>query len=212
MNKILIIEDEKNIRDTIMEILELNNYEIATAENGLIGIAKALQFKPDLIVCDVMMPEMDGFETLKNIRSINEISNTPFVFLTAKTENRDFREGMNSGADDFLNKPFNTQELLKVIKLRIAKSNQAKELFVQEINSLKEEVENLQNSKCTLLLLLSVCSNVHSTDMQVTSHESDNGVTHALCISFDPNPSWIQWLLGQSQNKILLKPQPIDKH
>ena len=146
MNKVLIIEDEKNIRETIKEILELNDYEIATAENGLIGIAKALQFKPDLIVCDVMMPEMDGFETLKNIRAINEISNTPFVFLTAKTETRDFREGMNSGADDFLNKPFNTQELLEVIQLRITKSNQAKELFIQEINNLKEEVENLQNS------------------------------------------------------------------
>ena len=146
MSKVLIIEDEKNIRETIKEILELNDYEIATAENELIGIAKALQFKPDLIVCDVMMPEMDGFETLRNIRAINDISNTPFVFLTAKTETRDFREGMNSGADDFLNKPFNTQELLEVIQLRITKSNQAKELFIQEINSLKEEVENLQNS------------------------------------------------------------------
>jgi Response regulators consisting of a CheY-like receiver domain and a winged-helix DNA-binding domain len=146
MSKILIIEDEKNIRDTIMEILELNEYETAIAENGLIGIAKALQFKPDLIVCDVMMPEMDGFETLKNIRAINEISNTPFVFLTAKTETRDFREGMNSGADDFLNKPFNTQELLKVIQLRIAKSNQAKELFIKEINNLKKEVEMLQSN------------------------------------------------------------------
>ena len=146
MSKVLIIEDEKNIRETIKEILELNDYEIATAENGLIGIAKALQFKPDLIVCDVMMPEMDGFETLRNIRAINDISNTPFVFLTAKTETRDFREGMKSGADDFLNKPFNTQELLEVIQLRITKSNQARELFIQEINSLKEEVENLQNS------------------------------------------------------------------
>lgn len=146
MSKILIIEDEINIRETIKEILELNNFKIALAENGLIGVAKALQFKPDLIICDVMMPEMDGFETLKNIRSINEISNTPFIFLTAKTETRDFREGMNSGADDFLNKPFNTRELLRVIKLRITKSNQAKKLYNEEINSLKEEVDNLQNS------------------------------------------------------------------
>ena len=92
------------------------------------------------------MPEMDGFETLKNIRAINDISNTPFVFLTAKTETRDFREGMNTGADDFLNKPFNTEELLKVIQLRITKSNQAKELFVEEINNLKKEVGVLQSS------------------------------------------------------------------
>jgi len=144
--KILIIEDEKNIRDTIQEILELNNYHIETAENGLIGVAKALQVKPDLIICDVMMPEMDGFETLRNIRAINEISKTPLIFLTAKTEKRDFREGMNSGADDFLNKPFNTQELLKVIALRIQKSKQAEEEFEIKISGLKAQVENLQNS------------------------------------------------------------------
>lgn len=146
MSKILIIEDEKNIRDTINEILELHNYQTEVAENGLIGVAKALQFRPDLIICDVMMPQMDGFETLKSIRSINDIKNTPFVFLTAKTEKRDFREGMNSGADDFLNKPFNTKELLQVIDLRIAKSKEAEKIYSKEINNLKTEVENLQNS------------------------------------------------------------------
>lgn len=146
MSKILIIEDEKNIRDTINEILELHDYQTEVAENGLIGVAKALQFRPDLIICDVMMPQMDGFETLKSIRSINDIKNTPFVFLTAKTEKRDFREGMNSGADDFLNKPFNTAELLQVIDLRIAKSKEAEKIYSKEINNLKTEVENLQNS------------------------------------------------------------------
>lgn len=146
MDKILVIEDEKNIRDTIKEILALNDYKVETAENGLLGVAKALQFKPDLIVCDVMMPEMDGFETLNNIRSISDISNTPFIFLTAKAEKRDFREGMNSGADDFLNKPFNTKELLEVIQMRITKSKKAKEEYSEEIITLKSEVQNLQNS------------------------------------------------------------------
>lgn len=146
MDKILVIEDEKNLRDTIKEILELNSYNIMTAENGLIGVAKALQFKPDIIVCDVMMPEMDGFETLKNIRSIKAISHTPFIFLTAKADKSDFREGMNSGADDFLNKPFNSKELIEVIKLRIKKSKQAKQEYSQEITKLKNEVGDLQNS------------------------------------------------------------------
>ena len=146
MNKVLIIEDEKNIRETIKEILELNDYKTDTAKNGLIGVAKAIQFKPDLIICDVMMPEMDGFETLRNIRSVNGISTTPFIFLTAKTEKRDLREGMNSGADDFLNKPFNAKELLEVIELRINKSQQTKKEFNLEINNLKEEVSNIQNS------------------------------------------------------------------
>lgn len=146
MEKILVIEDEKNIRETIQEILILNDYKVETAQNGLLGVAKALQFKPDIIVCDVMMPEMDGFETLKNIRSIKDISATPFIFLTAKAEKRDFREGMNSGADDFLNKPFNTKELLEVISLRIAKSKKAREEYSEEIIVLKKEVDNLQNS------------------------------------------------------------------
>lgn len=146
MEKILVIEDDKNLRITIEEILEFNNYAVTTAENGLIGVAKALQTKPALIICDVMMPEMDGFETLKNIRSIAEISNTPFIFLTAKTEKIDFREGMNSGADDFLNKPFNAKELLEVIKLRISKSKIEREKYSSEIHTLKNEVEELQNS------------------------------------------------------------------
>jgi len=146
MSKVLVIEDEKNIRETIQEILDLNDFSVATAQNGLIGVAKALQFKPDIIICDVMMPEMDGFETLKNIRSINEISNIPFIFLTAKTEKKDFREGMNLGADDFLNKPFHTKELLKVIDLRINKSKLEKQQYNKEINTLKEEVNKLQNS------------------------------------------------------------------
>lgn len=146
MNKVLIIEDEKNIRETIKEILDLKDYKTNTAENGLIGVAKAMQFKPDLIICDIMMPEMGGFETLQNIRSINGISNTPFVFLTAKTEKRDLKEGINSGADDFLNKPFNTKELLEVIELRIKKSQEEKKEFNLEIINLKEEVFNLRNS------------------------------------------------------------------
>jgi len=146
MSKVLVIEDEKNIRETIQEILDLNNFSVATAQNGLIGVAKALHFKPDIIICDVMMPEMDGFETLKNIRSINEISNIPFIFLTAKTEKKDLREGMNLGADDFLNKPFHTKELLKVIDLRINKSKLEKQQYNKEINTLKEEVNKLQNS------------------------------------------------------------------
>tara|TARA_B100000683_G_scaffold276304_1_gene329798 strand:- start:13316 stop:13990 length:675 start_codon:yes stop_codon:yes gene_type:complete len=146
MSKILIIEDEKNIRVTIKEILELNQFTINTAENGLIGVAKALQFKPDLIICDIMMPEMDGFETLKNIRSIKEISSTPFLFLTAKTDKLDFREGMNLGADDFLTKPFNAKELLQVIDVRIKKSKQDRQQYIHQINSLKKEIEVLQNS------------------------------------------------------------------
>ena len=128
MNKVLIIEDEKNIRETIKEILDLNDYKTDTAENGLIGVAKTIQFKPDLIICDIMMPEMDG------------------LFLTAKTEKVDLREGMNSGADDFLNKPFNTKELLEVIELRINKSQEEKKEFNLEIINLKEEVSNLKNS------------------------------------------------------------------
>lgn len=146
MNRVLVIEDEKNIRETIREILLLNDFAVETAENGLIGIAKSIQFKPDLILCDVMMPEMDGFETLKNIRLINDISDTPFIFLTAKTEKKDFRDGMNLGADDFLNKPFNTAELLDVITLRISKSKKAKIEFEDEMNGLRKEIGDLQNS------------------------------------------------------------------
>lgn len=129
MKKILIIEDNLEVRENLAEILELSNYNVMTAENGKIGVEKALKFIPDLILCDVMMPELDGFGVLHILSKKPATADIPFIFLTAKAENTDFRKGMNLGADDYITKPFDDTELLEAIEIRLKKSDRLKKSF-----------------------------------------------------------------------------------
>lgn len=122
-NVILIIEDSEDIRENTSELLELAGYETITAENGLAGLQKAREKRPDLILSDIMMPELDGYGVLRAIENIPELSGTPFVFLTAKSEKGDFRTGMDLGADDYLTKPFTGDELLRVVNARLKKGS-----------------------------------------------------------------------------------------
>lgn len=118
MKTILIIEDQPDMRDNIATILEMENYAVLTANTGTDGLALAREEKPDLILCDIMMPEMDGRAVLQGVRDDPTIAGTPFIFLTAKGEKRDQREGMNLGADDYLTKPTTATELLAAILAR----------------------------------------------------------------------------------------------
>jgi len=123
MLRILVIEDNDEIRENTVEILELANYKVDAAHNGKIGVAKALENTPDLIICDVMMPELDGYGVLHLIQKNKDLKPIPFIFLTAKAERGDFRKGMEMGADDYITKPFNDIELLTAIERRINKAN-----------------------------------------------------------------------------------------
>lgn len=127
MKKILLIEDNETVRNNTAEILELSNYRVEVAENGKSGLAKAIAFRPDLIICDIMMPELDGYGVLHALHKNESIKNTPFIFLTAKTEHNDFRKGMEMGADDYIVKPFTGTELLSAVDSRIKKHDQMKE-------------------------------------------------------------------------------------
>lgn len=129
MKKILIIEDNDDIRENLAEILELAGYEAHTAENGKKGVEKAEQIVPDLILCDIMMPVLDGYGVLSIVNKKPILADIPFVFLTAKSEKTDFRYGMNLGADDYITKPFETNELLSVIEMRLVKSDKIKKSF-----------------------------------------------------------------------------------
>jgi len=119
MKLILLIEDNEAIRDNTAEILELTGYRVQTAENGKIGVEMALQTKPDLVICDIMMPVLDGYGVLHIFNKNPQLSGVPFIFLTAKTERTDFRKGMELGADDYLTKPFDESELLTAIEGRL---------------------------------------------------------------------------------------------
>jgi DNA-binding response OmpR family regulator len=136
MKKILIIEDNSDIRENTATILEMAGYEVFTAENGRAGIDEARRSKPDLVVCDVMMPELDGFGVLHIFRKDPKFQDVPFIFLTAKSERADYRKGMDLGADDFLSKPFAVMELLTSIEARLDKASakRAVSIFSKEIN------------------------------------------------------------------------------
>lgn len=121
MKKILVIEDNLEVRENTCEILELSGYEVYPAENGKVGVQKALEILPDLIICDVMMPVLDGFGALKILHKNPKTTHIPFIFLTAKAEKEDFRRGMNLGADDYITKPFTDIELLEAIEIRLEK-------------------------------------------------------------------------------------------
>lgn len=129
MKKILVIEDNLEVRENLAEILELSGYEVFTAENGKVGVQAARSNKPDLILCDVMMPELDGFGVLRILDQTPLTADIPFVFLTAKAEKDDFRKGMNLGADDYITKPFDDVELLDAIEMRLKKSERIKKSF-----------------------------------------------------------------------------------
>jgi CRP-like cAMP-binding protein/FixJ family two-component response regulator len=122
MKKILLIEDNPEVRENTSEILALANYEVVTAENGRIGVEKAQKELPDLIICDIMMPELDGYGVLHILSKKEETASIPFIFLTAKTEKGDIRKGMNLGADDYLTKPFDDTDLLNAIEARLRKN------------------------------------------------------------------------------------------
>jgi DNA-binding NarL/FixJ family response regulator len=124
MKKILIIEDEPEMRRNLTTILRLEGFQPVAAENGRIGVEMARKEKPDLILCDVMMPELDGYGVIKALHNEAETMNIPFIFLTAKGERTDVRGGMNLGADDYLTKPVDKAELLRAVRARLARVEQ----------------------------------------------------------------------------------------
>jgi CRP-like cAMP-binding protein len=129
MKKILVIEDNAEVRENLEEILELYGYEVLAAEDGTVGVDLALRHMPDLILCDVMMPRLDGFGVLNILSKKAQTADIPFIFLTAKAEKSDFRRGMNLGADDYITKPFYKDELLAVLETRLKKSERLREKF-----------------------------------------------------------------------------------
>ncbi|GAB4014397.1 response regulator [Spirosoma migulaei] len=141
MKTILLIEDNADIRENTAEILELSGYRVLTAENGKLGVELALADHPDLIICDIMMPVLDGYGVLHIVNKNPDLNGIPFIFLTAKSERVDFRKGMELGADDYLTKPFDDTELLSAVEGRL-----------NRFNKLRAESYNLQQEGLTQFL------------------------------------------------------------
>lgn len=131
---VLVIDDTDEIRENTAELLGLAGYRVVTANNGLEGLETARKMKPDLILCDIMMPGLDGYGVLRALENLPDLNGTPFVFLTAKSERSDFRAAMDLGADDYLMKPFTGDELLRVVAARLKKSRKLREVVVNGNN------------------------------------------------------------------------------
>jgi CheY-like chemotaxis protein len=142
--KVLIIEDDRIMRENTAELLELSGYSVAVAENGKEGIQQVEAFQPDLIICDIMMPELDGYGVLYVLSKSPETASIPFIFLTAKTEKADLRKGMNLGADDYLTKPFEDMELLNAVESRFKKHALLKQEFEQNATGLTEFIDQAE--------------------------------------------------------------------
>jgi len=146
MKKILLIEDNPDIRENTSEILTLAGYQVSTAENGKIGVDLAQRVKPDLIICDIMMPELDGYGVLHILNKNAETSAIPFIFLTAKTEKTDIRKGMTLGADDYLTKPFDDTDLLNAIETRLRKHDLRSKQYDNTQSGLDHFIQDAQKA------------------------------------------------------------------
>jgi len=142
MKKILLIEDNKDMRENTTEILQLANYQVTAAKNGKEGVELAQKEKPDLIICDIMMPVLDGYGVLHMLSKNTETASIPFIFLTAKAERTDLRKGMEMGADDYVTKPFDDIELLNAIESRLRKTDLMKKEFSRNLEGLNEFISS----------------------------------------------------------------------
>jgi CRP-like cAMP-binding protein len=146
MKSVLVIDDNADIRDNTAEILDLAGYKTFTAENGKKGVDVAIKEKPDVIVCDIMMPELDGYGVLHLLRKNAETQNIPFIFLTAKTERSDFRKGMEMGADDYITKPFEDIELLNAIEIRLKKAEILDHKYASSPQGINQFIKDVKDS------------------------------------------------------------------
>jgi CRP-like cAMP-binding protein/CheY-like chemotaxis protein len=151
--KILLIEDNLEVRENTTEILALAGYGVVAAENGKIGVEMAQKENPDLIICDIMMPELDGYGVLHILSKNASTAGIPFIFLTAKTEKTDIRKGMNLGADDYLTKPFDDTDLLNAIEARMRKAAMQQQLY----ESTPEGLDSFISDAKSVLNLKELC-------------------------------------------------------
>ncbi len=143
MTKVLVIEDERYLLEDITELLQYTDFEVQSASNGKEGLTLAHDYAPDLIICDIMMPDLDGYEVLEQIRSSPETANTPFIFLTAKADRESMRQGMELGADDYLTKPFTSAELLSAINTRLRRQSQIAVHSEQKLDNAKRQLTRM---------------------------------------------------------------------
>ncbi len=143
MTKVLVIEDERYLLEDITELLQYTDFEVQSASSGAQGLTLAQEYTPDLIICDIMMPDLNGYDVLQQIRANPATANIPFIFLTAKADRESMRQGMELGADDYLIKPFTSAELLSAIKTRLRRQTQIAVYSEQKLDNVKRQLTRM---------------------------------------------------------------------
>lgn len=183
MKKILLVEDEKNIRLNLSEILELNNFKVISAENGHEALLLLDSEIPDLIISDILMPGMDGYELFEAINAKYKLKCIPFLFLSAKTEPEDIRTGMNMGADDYITKPVKHHDLIKAVNVRLQKKNDFAETILKDKESYLNE--NANKNKARLRQMLNALSKAELKVLELLADNlSSNDIAAKLYLSF----------------------------
>lgn len=181
MVRILVIEDEESIRENIVEALELSEYDVMSASNGADGIQLAYNHHPDLILCDIMMAGMDGYGVLDNIRRTSDVALTPFIFLTAKSDRASMRYGMEMGADDYISKPFTTDELLSAIQIRIGRFTDVEDHVNDELTETKRQLAQLISHELrTPLTSINMAVQLMSQQLDLLSAEDTQSLIDVL--------------------------------
>lgn len=217
--KILIIEDEEAIRENIAEMLSMSGYEVEMAANGREGLSQTLVFKPDVIICDIMMPLMNGYQVLETLRNSNSQANTPFIFLTSMANPAEIREGMLIGADDYLTKPFNFSDLIAAIESRLKREKLRKEELNAQIKEYQYNLNKISTHEyntplSSMLGFLNLLSEHYSSfDKEETlsmlelitfscvrlKKTLDNSHLHLLLQKLEPTNGWYtQYTTGQT--------------
>ena len=167
MKTILLIEDDAVLRENTKELLELSDYHVTTASNGKLGLNAALSTNPDIIICDIMMPELDGYGVLEGLAKQESTMHIPFIFLSAKTERQDVRKGMDLGADDYITKPFSEDEIISAIESRLAKAAILKD---------RRDKKNLEKDNTDTLRNLNDLKNFFDDNGEVFNYGKDENI------------------------------------
>lgn len=206
MTKILVIEDEADIRDELVDWLCFEDYEVCIATDGKQGVDLAIAEKPDLIISDIRMPLMDGREVLMHIRSHPDLSDTPFIFVTASAERDSVRLGMNMGADDYITKPFTVDEILKAVQAQVHKHRQHTEAWEHRVDQLAVALDNERQARLLKSRLVAMFSHDFRNPLALIKSSADLVLNYEDRLSADKRRA----KLKQITNAVSLLVQMLD--